>query len=204
MKKIFFTTILFFSLLISCSTTNFISIKDTTIPPNHYNKPLFVTNNYYSSKSKFIQFFDEKVKTLKKVSKVNQKVLKKTLDRFQNNNTDISNYTIDVIIEEDKFKGDINSLKQNEELMNTINSQEKDLIITIFPSDVEIFYNYNSPLEYSKTFTYKYTITAIDSKTFKEVWKGTCRVTNPQSIFHNAPKKVSKKIYEKMIEDKIL
>ncbi|GGF79784.1 lipoprotein [Wenyingzhuangia marina] len=214
MKKIFVLISLVITLT-GCSST-LLSVKDNNITPHQYKKPLFITTGYYSTKSGFAQFFSSKATELNKVSDINKSLLNNLLKRFSSNGIKFSAHIVNINIEEEK-KPKLNDnenaddISKKAEILSIINSKNIDILIKIIPTNISTAH-YTSPstglngefsMNSSSNLSFKYTITAIDTKSNKEVWKGTYEVDNANSFLDNTPSVLAKKVHLKLMEDQL-
>lgn len=201
MKK---ALLLLLLIIITGCSPKLLSIRDTSITPHKYKKPLFVTVNYFSNKSKFAQFFNNSVKSHKKVSKINNKILVKLLNSFGDDGIDASSCITRELLEENTFKP--NRIIENEDVLSEVKENKSDLLVKVIPSDINSFWVYNGGMNggsIQKVLRVNYTITAIDLKSKKEVWKGTYTGGNANALFSRLSTKLSKKIHAQMMEDQI-
>lgn len=218
MKKLLFLFTASFVFL-SCSP-KLISIKESTLKPYTYKKPLLVSKTYFSNKSGFNKLWNQDIRTHERVSSINTRLTNMLQQRFVNDNKNTTTYFVKNNLDTELVLNQPNTKEKKDlEIETAILDNNIDLLITIYPENIQRYYNTgvetgvgvnvgNPNLSLGATtnsgnLKYNYIITATDTHTKLEVWKASYQVNHADNIFTNIPSCLSKKIYERIKEDQL-
>lgn len=221
MKKIqYFIALVSTIFIVGCSSPQLIVVKEPTLQPQAYSKPLFVAEKFSSNKSSFSKLFNGDVNTQEKVGKINADVLQKIAAIFTNEGKSINTHLLDINIDGNKLiLNEQNTDPVQTEIERLIDTNKHDLVITIYTEDIQQNIHYNNNINYgggfnnggfgfgasipSRSISYNYIITAVDTKTQLEIWKAKYNVNNAANIFSNTAKCVAGKISEQILKDQL-
>lgn len=219
MKPLYFIVLITTLVFTSCSTPLTV-VKDPSIRPFQYHKPLFIIENFTSSQSNFQKFFDQKATDYQIISRNNQKIQESLKASFPSKINGVSFYTVTKNIDQDLVLNPQNQINtENDAILNAIRSNNADLVITIYTQDIHrTFSNPSTQLGIntgnpnvnigvstatSSNLSYNYIVTAVDPITNLEVWKGKYTVKNASNIFSSVSKNFCKQLTAQINKDQL-